>query len=124
MIEDAEKLVSDVDAQTRPNKVIVFATFDSAVGEYSQPFTFQTVAQCTRSFTQAVNNPESEFAKSPADYTLFALGVFDLDNGVFSNYQAKQNLGLALDFVRQHEHPGQLDFVGGSSASPNEDASA
>ena len=75
----------------------VYSVFDSAVGSYGHPMNFLTRGQALRWFGDEVQNPNSQFAKHPKDFTLFELGEYDDTTGVTTNYEAKVALGTGLE---------------------------
>ncbi|WNK12782.1 MAG: nonstructural protein [Microvirus sp.] len=62
-------------------KLLVCSVYDGAVGAYLQPFFARSKAEAIRSFSDAVGNSESPFAKHKADFTLLVLGAFDDQSG-------------------------------------------
>jgi len=65
----------------------VFSVYDSAAKCYSHPFYIPREEQAVRAFSDAVNSPNHEFGKYPADYTLFHLGDFDDADGTYTPLQ-------------------------------------
>ena len=61
-----------------------FSVYDSAAGAYLQPFFAPTVSVAMRSFSDAVNDPNHQFNKHAADYSLYLLGDFDDSDASFS----------------------------------------
>lgn len=55
----------------------VFAIYDSASKCYGHPFHSPREETAIRAFADAVNSPSHDFAKHPADYTLYILGEFN-----------------------------------------------
>lgn len=78
----------------------VFAIRDAKTEAFMRPFFVPTNGVAIRSFSDEVNNRESELAKHPEDYALFELGVFDDSNGSFDLLEQPKSLGLALEFVK------------------------
>jgi hypothetical protein len=66
-------------------KMMIFAVYDAAVNAYMQPFFCRSTAESIRSFTTAVNESGNQMNKYAKDYTLFRLGVYDDQLGVFEN---------------------------------------
>lgn len=81
-------------------KLQVFSIYDSKAEAFIQPWYSQTLGTAIRSFEQAVNTPDHEFAKFAGDYTLFHLGEFCQHTGKFSALPAHINLGVALSFIK------------------------
>ena len=63
--------------------LIVCSVFDSASSLFGRPFYVAATGQAIRSFTDEINNKESELGKHPSDYELFCLCTFDDNKGVF-----------------------------------------
>lgn len=81
----------------------VFAIYDSKAEAHLPPFTSLTTAVAIRQFQATVANLESDFARFPADYTLFELGTWDQLDGQIQMYEAKMNLGTALEHKQAQE---------------------
>lgn len=78
----------------------VFTVFDSKAAAYLLPFYAQTKGVAIRNFTEAVNNPEHQFAKHGEDYTLFELGFYDDINASFQLHETPISIGLAIEFIQ------------------------
>nr|QJB19269.1 MAG: nonstructural protein [Microvirus sp.] len=63
-------------------KFRVFAIYDDKAKAYLPPFIMPETGQAVRLFTDAVNNPQTQYFKHPADYTMFQIGEFDDNTGV------------------------------------------
>ena len=81
----------------------VFAVFDQKAEAYLPPFILPKVAQAQRIFGDCVNSNSHEFGKNPDDYTLFTLGTWDDNTGVFMPYPAHESLGNGVEYVRQED---------------------
>lgn len=77
----------------------MFSVYDSKAEAYLQPFYANTTALAVRMFTSACNNPEQDFNKYAADYTLFEIGTFETDTGIAMAYTSFNNLGTALTYI-------------------------
>lgn len=82
-------------------KQIVLSVFDSAVGQYLTPFFQRSKAEALRSFTSACNQQDHDFNKFSSDYTLFALGEFDVDTAQFTQYPAPERLAVAIEVIER-----------------------
>ncbi len=78
---------------------MVFAVFDSKVGAYLLPFFSRNRAVALRSFTTAVQDVNSDFHRYAADYTLFEIGVWEPEKGIYTPHETKLSLGLASEFL-------------------------
>lgn len=89
----------------------IFTVYDSAAGAYLEPFHAPSIDFAIRSFRQAVNTPEHQFATFPEDYTLFYIGRFDPMSGQITG-QEPTSLGVAITFVEtsQLSPIAPLDF--------------
>lgn len=72
--------------------------YDSKAQVYSPTIAFPTLGMAERSFTDAVNDPQSSYNKHPEDYTLFHVGEFDDSTGQTTNLETPFSLGVALTF--------------------------
>lgn len=80
-------------------KTRVFSVYDSACEAFMSPFTFQSKGQALRAWQSSVLDPKSPFNKHPGDFTLFEIGTFDDSSGKIEAYEAKLNLGTALEMI-------------------------
>lgn len=78
----------------------MFAIYDTAVQTWRSPVFARSRGQILREFADAANNPQTEFAKHPADYVLFELGTFDDDKCEFNLLAAPVRICIAMDFVK------------------------
>lgn len=72
--------------------------YDAKAEVWTTPIFFQATGQAVRSFSDSIQNPESEFAKHPDDYTLFHLGEFDVRTGQLELLKAPVSLGCGVNF--------------------------
>lgn len=79
----------------------VYTIYDCKAEAYLQPFQMQKKGQAIRAFENTVNDPNTQFHKHPADYTLFEIGEYDDSTGNYAMWDAKINLGLATEFLRK-----------------------
>lgn len=77
---------------------LAFTVFDSAAKAYLDPFFAPTIESALRSFREVVNRPDHQFNKFPEDYTLFHVGQFCQETGMFTAI-APHSLGVALTFI-------------------------
>lgn len=68
----------------------IFSVYDSAAQAFLQPFFSPSLGSALRSLTDAVNDPKHEFSKHAGDYTLFKLGSFSDDTGLFDTAPPEQ----------------------------------
>lgn len=78
----------------------IFAIYDSKAGAYLPPWTSTNAATAARRFEASLESKESDFARFPADYTLFQIGSWDEEFGVMEMDQAPTNLGTALSYIK------------------------
>lgn len=60
-----------------------FSVYDKPVGAFLPPFAARTVGEAERMFSTACSDPSHQFAKHSADYTMFYVGEFDDNSGIF-----------------------------------------
>lgn len=80
----------------------IFAVYDSKAGAYLPPWTSNNAATASRRFEASLENRESDFARFPADYTLFQIGSWDEEFGVITMDGAPTNLGTALSYTKEN----------------------
>lgn len=61
----------------------VIAVKDSAADIFLAPLVVNHVGIGIRSFTDAINDGQSDFSKHPSDYDLYLLGTMDAQTGLF-----------------------------------------
>ena len=83
--------------------LVCAAVYDEAVGVYFQPWFARSRAEAVRSFVDAVNTPDHMFAKHPKDFSLHILAEWDENDGHFRPLPAFDNLGSALEYIKQPE---------------------
>lgn len=71
----------------------VFSVYDKAVAAYLQPFFSRSRGEALRSFTDACNDPKSNFGRYALDYSLVYLGEFDDISGVFDGTDPQRVIG-------------------------------
>ena len=60
----------------------IYSVFDSKVSAYSNPFYAVNDAVASRCVRGAVRDPNTALAQNPADFSVYALGVFDDVSGL------------------------------------------
>lgn len=78
----------------------MFTIHDIKAQAYLQPFFCPNVAVATRSFATAANDLNTEFARNPADYTLFSLGSFNQSNGTLDLLTTAVPICKAIDLLQ------------------------
>lgn len=74
------------------------AIYDNKARAFMLPMFFSHIDVARRSFADAVNT-ESQFSRNPEDFTLFHIGEWNDEHGIFSGH-AHVNLGLAATYKR------------------------
>ena len=83
----------------------IFTIYDSKSEAYLTPFFLKTTALAIREIETAVNDPNHQFGKFPADYSLFELGTYDEDTAKIEMKKTPQSLGVCIEFKTQNEMP-------------------
>lgn len=79
-------------------KILVYPVYDQKIERYANPFFMQTQGQALRAWLDATSDTSTQFAKHPADYTLFEIGTYDDETGQFTNHVTPISKGTALEF--------------------------
>jgi len=79
-------------------KLKIFTVLDLKSDLFSAPFFSPTQASGVRAFSQACNDPASDFSKFPSDYELFEIGNWDDSSGNVED-TGKISLGLASRYI-------------------------
>lgn len=75
----------------------IFSIFDAKTNVFSRPFYSLTTGEATRTFTDAVSDPQSMMNRHPEDYFLYEIGQYD-DATASIEMGAPNALGSASDF--------------------------
>jgi hypothetical protein len=78
----------------------IYTVYDSKVETYLSPFISSHKGQALRDFERVANDSQTTVGQYPADFTLFEIGEFDTVTGKIHHYEAKQSLGIAIEFVK------------------------
>lgn len=78
----------------------VFSIYDSKAEIYNKPFIMATKGQAIRGFADLANDENIDIGKHPQDFTLFEIGEYDDERGIYTMHEAKQNLGVAIEFKK------------------------
>lgn len=78
----------------------IFTVYDSKAQAYLQPFYAPTKGAAIRVFSDICNDGTHPFNRHPEDYTLFALGEFDDNNGKLLSLTTPAPIGKAIEFVQ------------------------
>ena len=82
-------------------KLQIVAIKDSAVSAFNTPSFVQHVGVAVRSFTQAVNDPQHDFFRTPADFELYHLGEYDDQDGSIIQPDTPTRLVRGVDVKTQ-----------------------
>lgn len=77
-------------------KLEMFSVHDSKAEAFIQPIFAPTTAVALRLFKQAANDPNSDFCKFAADYTLFHVATFCQDTGTMEALATPESVALAI----------------------------
>lgn len=77
----------------------IVAIRDRATDTFSQPQYVAAIGGAVRSFSDLVNNKETDVGKHPDDFDLYELGEFDDDSGEFHGVKPRQ-IAIGKDQVR------------------------
>jgi hypothetical protein len=77
-------------------EIKVFTIYDEKAEAYLQPFFSDTHGLAIRSITDLVNDPNHNFCKYAADFTLFQIGTFDNKTGMIT--EDRQSLGSLVEY--------------------------
>jgi len=77
----------------------IFALNDAKLGEFGQPFFFQTHGQAIRFLSDLVKDGKTTVAQHPEDFRLYALGVYSPNSGKFDSLDSPEYLAKATDFT-------------------------
>lgn len=83
----------------------VLAVLDAAVNSYNRPFCVPTRGLGVRAFMDEAMNkkPDNPMAQHPKDFSLWLLGTWDEESGVFLNQSPPERIAQASDFCHSEE---------------------
>lgn len=84
-------------------KLLMFSIHDSKANSFITPFFSPTEGVAKRSVKHAVNSPDTDFGRFPADYTLFHVGYFETDQGEAIKIKPIIEMGNLLTYKNQEE---------------------
>lgn len=91
-------------------KVFVFSILDRATKLYGAPMTFLHQGIALRSFTDQINDPQSDLFRHPQDYDLYELGTFDSETASFVGLHSPKLLARG-DNLSESRRPPRPDDV-------------
>lgn len=62
-------------------KLMIFAIQDTKVGAYMQPFFMRSSGEAVRALAATVADPSTQMSRTPEDFAMYQLGVFDDTTG-------------------------------------------
>lgn len=77
----------------------IYTVYDAGVKAYMPPFTMRHSGEATRAFRESVNDPKSNLAKYPSDFTLFEIGSYDDSSAKIDVLSTPVSLGVAVEFL-------------------------
>ncbi len=77
--------------------LILCSIYDEKAGVHERPFSAASVAHAKRTFGDFVNDSGTIIGMHPADYTLFKVGVFDVQSGKL--VASRDVLGNGVEFI-------------------------
>lgn len=93
-------------------KLIAFSVFDQKAEAFIAPFFMPTKQMAVRVFADCCNDPNHQFGKHPADYTLFQLGHFDTNSGQLEQLgRGIDALHVGITLVKKDEDQNQLPLI-------------
>lgn len=81
----------------------LFAIRDSKADGFMPPFCAVTRGLAVRMFSDVMVDPQGQFAKHPADYSLHEIGVFDTDTALIVVSNGPEYVIGGLDVLKSGE---------------------
>lgn len=79
----------------------MFSVYDSKIEAYMAPIFCRTNGEALRRFEATAAQEDHDFNLHAADFTLMAVGEWDDEKGIITNYEANISLANALEFRNQ-----------------------
>jgi len=77
----------------------VYSAHDAAVGAFLPPFFCRSRGEALRSFQQAARDPNGMMLAHGKDYSLYQIGFWSDENGLFEAFDVPDRVCGALDFA-------------------------
>ena len=84
-------------------KTNIYAVYDDKVEAFLQPFFLSTHGAAIRGIMECLDDPQHNFHKHAADFTLFHIGTFDESTGQIKSEEVIHNLGNLQDWKKVPE---------------------
>jgi len=81
-------------------KLEAFSVADSAVGAFMQPFFARSRGEAVRFFQDGCVDPKSQWAAHPEHFSLYHIGSWSDENGLFTPVDVPDRVCGALDFAK------------------------
>lgn len=79
-------------------KLKIFCIYDEKAKAYAQPFYMSNDGQALRAFGDLVNDKNSQLNKHPIDYSIWKMGEYDDNSGMFE-CEKPEFLAKAIDYL-------------------------
>lgn len=79
----------------------IYTIRDDKAAAYLPPFYARQDGEAIRMFQNTMSDSQSNFAKWPEQFILFALGEYNEDTGVITPLDAPRAIGSGVDFKNQ-----------------------
>jgi hypothetical protein len=86
------------------NELKMYSVYDTKSELFSSPHFLQSDGVAVRSFSTACDDPKTQLAMYPEDFSLYCVGTFNIESGNISPIQPKQ-LCNAAEFVSKPVAP-------------------
>lgn len=80
-------------------KYQIFSVYDSKAEFYGKPFFMTSVGEAIRGFQDVSIDENTTIGRHPGDFTLFHVGTWDDAYSEFDIFDARINLGTALEHM-------------------------
>lgn len=84
-------------------KQLVVSAYDSRIQVWGRPQFMINKPDALRGWEEVCNDGQSPFSKHPTDFALYAIGIWDDQQGVFMPFETKQIIASASEVKKQHQ---------------------
>lgn len=92
------------------NQVKMYAVKDIKSEMFSTPHFLSSDGVAIRSFSQACEDPQTDLNKFPSDFSLYHIGLFNVETGFIEPVQPKQ-IANASEFVQKVSQEALSQFA-------------
>lgn len=80
--------------------MFIYSVYDKKAMYHKSQFFERSDAEALRQFIRAANDSRTDICQFPADFDLYCLGEFDINNGVVSGFNPLKFIACAESLIK------------------------